>query len=1053
MDALPTGLSIRQKELLTRQLADPTTCALNVGTYCEVDGALDPARFRAAVGRVVDRFDALRFVLRTGGPEPAVAWLDTLTVPFEILDTADVIHARTWMAQDMQRPFAIYDEPFYRFALLRISPDQWVFYSGFHHLLVDGWAMGLVTDRVLTEYVAIGAGTSVDAPYVSARVLYEAQAKYAASAAFAQDAAFWRKQLADYPPPLLRKAGQGRGGKQVVVAVCLPRATFAALLECAGVGEDAEAPLLLALLYGFFGRGAARDDVVFGMSLLNRRGAEELNAVGLAVSAVPVRVRGGFAQNLASVVGAISQELRGVYRHHRFPLGEMTRLHAQERNDIDGLFDVSVSLLAKPYDALRLDSVAVGRQTQVFSNDAQVPMQVFVDAHDPAMPVFIDFVCDTAYFDAGALERLPARFGAYAESLKTSSTLETATRTDAAERHLLLAGWNATAKAIAFSPLHERVTRWAQSEPHRTALVMGGRTLTYQELEHRIGVLAEKLRANGIGIESRVGVLLPRCMELPIAMLGIQRAGGVYLPLDLDAPPERLRYTLSDAEADCLLTTHELADRFGNLGVGVLHVDTGEEPPSAPGRPSVRVVVSAANLAYVIYTSGTTGMPKGVGLTHGGLSNLAHALQRDFGIGVEDTVLQFARACFDASVFETAAALANGAALHLVDADSASSPEALATLLVKQNISMATLPPSLLPALSRHRFPALKTLVVAGEACSAENAAQWRGRCRLINAYGPTETTVCATFAAVESDGIPPIGKPLLNTQAYVLDAALDPVPLGEPGVLYVGGDMLAIGYLKRPGLSAERFIADPFGRCGGRLYCTGDIVRHRADGQLEFIGRADHQIKLRGFRIELGEVEAALRSCADVADALVTCYRHPSGESTLVAYCVVRTDELPLASLRAQLAATLPDYMVPAQFVQLAALPLNANGKADRGALVPPSTVLIAESAPVNRAASVESEIEAVWTELLHLPRVGIDQPFFEVGGSSLLLGQVLQAIEARLGVKLEIIDLIKHSTIRGLTQHIDGLLQENASGARAEAVSSRRARGGLAAALGLRK
>lgn len=1048
-------LSIRQKELLAAQLADAGTCALNVGTFCTLEGALDADRFRLAIERVVAGFDALRTVLRAGAEQPTAECCHTLSAPLARVDVDSENDARAWIARDMQQPFAVFDTPLYRFALLRISATQWVFYAGFQHLLVDGWAMGLVTARVLAEYDALGGGARVEAPYASSQTLVHAQAEYAAGPAFIKDAAFWRARLADHPGLLLRKLPEDAAdtrAQQVVVSARLSRATLAALYEGAGVGSDAEASVLLALLYGFFGRAAARDDVVFGLSLLNRRGRDELNAAGLAVSAVPLRVRGGFAQDLAGAVRSIAQELRSVYRHHRFPLGEMTRLHAQDRSGAGALFDVAVSLLAKPYGRLGMNGAKVGRQTQVFSSDAQVPLQVFVDAHDADLPVFVDFVCDTAYFSADTRARLAARFEAFAEALTSAPNLASASRIDAAERHALLVGWNATATPAPFLPLHARVAHWAASTPQRIALAMGAQQVTYAALDARVGALAERLAANGVALERTVGVLLPRGIDLPIAMLAIQRAGGVYLPLDPDAPPERLRYVLADAGVRTLLTTHDLAAGSGDLGVETLCLDPGADPADAPPTPWSGPAIAPANLAYAIYTSGSTGKPKGVGLAHGGLSNLAHALAHDFGITPDAAVLQFARACFDASVFEMAAAFANGATLHPVDAAAARSPELLAGLLVERGITMATLPPSLLPALARHRYPALQTLVVAGEACSAETAAHWRTRCRLINAYGPTETSVCATFAAVDADGIPPIGGPLANTQAYVLDAALEPVPCGESGMLYVGGDALARGYLGRAAASAEHFIADPFGTRGGRLYGTGDVVRRRGDGALEFLGRADQQIKLRGFRIELGEIEAALRACAEVADAVVTNRTHASGETTLVAYCVARAGELPLASLRAQLAATLPDYMLPAQLVQLAALPLNANGKVDRNALPAPSAADAQHaSTDERRAGSVEAGLEAIWTQLLNLPRVGVDQQFFEVGGSSLLLGQVLQAIEARLGVKLEIIDLIKHSTIRSLAQHIRAL-QQRSAGTRAAAAKPR-ARGGLAAALGLRK
>jgi amino acid adenylation domain-containing protein len=581
-------------------------------------------------------------------------------------------------------------------------------------------------------------------------------------------------------------------------------------------------------------------------------------------------------------------------------------------------------------------------------------------------------------------------------------------------------------KERADTPLcvHEFFEQQVEVTPGAVALTSRGASLTYHELNERANQLAHYLCEHGVGPESLVGVCLKRSFQMVIAMLAILKAGGAYVPLDPVYPPERLRFMLEDAGLALLLTNQDLLDRLPNHDTKVtcLDVDAGAIAEHSKDNPLSRV--TEQNLAYMIYTSGSTGKPKGVLVQHCGVPNLAKAQASVFGVRPDSRVLQFASISFDASVSEVFKSLLAGAQLYVDSEDQLLTGPDLIRLLREQAITVVTLPPSVLSTLNAEELPALQTLVVAGEACPPDLVARWsRGR-RFLNAYGPTEITVCATIAECDdAGGRPPIGRPMSNTQVYVLDSNLQNVATGEAGELYLGGAGIARGYHNRPELTAEKFIPNPFSdEPGSRLYRTGDWGCYRPDGQIEFLGRIDDQVKVRGFRIELAEIETTLSCHAGVKTCVVVAREDARGEKQLVAYVIGEGETAPeSARLRNYLKERLPEYMVPAAFVMLENLPLSPNGKIDRLALPAPTRATPnAETGYEAPRTKLERLLAQLWREILFVEHIGRRDKFFEIGGDSLKAARFLNRLQEELGEVVYIVALFDAPTVAELASYL---------------------------------
>jgi amino acid adenylation domain-containing protein len=605
----------------------------------------------------------------------------------------------------------------------------------------------------------------------------------------------------------------------------------------------------------------------------------------------------------------------------------------------------------------------------------------------------------------------------------------------AAERAWLLVECNDTDRQLAPATLPEMVQAQVRRTPQLPAVIFDGGAVSYAQLEARANRLARLLIQHGAAPERIVALALPRSVHIVVAQLAVATAGAAFLPVDPDYPAERIAFMLADAQPVLVITLDELAAQLpcpeGMLVLALDHPQT----ISALDNLSDGVVTDAERVspllhhhpAYVIYTSGSTGRPKGVVVCHTGLASFAAAEAEHYAVHPGDRVLQFSSPSFDASVLELCMSLPAGAAL-VVPPPGPLLGDQLVEVLTQQRVTHALIPPAALatvPAdVAATGVPEFHTVIVGGDACTTELVNRWAPGRRMINSYGPTESTVVSTWSAPLTPGAPPpIGRPIYNTQAYLLDTALRPVPVGVPGELYVTGTGLARGYLHRPGLTAQRFVANPFGPPGARMYRTGDVVRWNPAGELEFLGRADHQVKIRGFRIEPGEIETLLRRHPTIDDAVIIAREDTPGTKRLVAYLTpIPGDTAPTPTeLRELLAATLPDYMVPSAFVALDELPLTPNGKLDRHALPTPYYASTTTDSYVAPRTDTERALTEIWAEVLGINQVGIEDNFFELGGDSLRSLQLTSRTKVAFDVIVTPREVLIARTVSALAELIE--------------------------------
>jgi amino acid adenylation domain-containing protein len=575
--------------------------------------------------------------------------------------------------------------------------------------------------------------------------------------------------------------------------------------------------------------------------------------------------------------------------------------------------------------------------------------------------------------------------------------------------------------------IHHLFERQVEQTPEAIALIFEEKQLSYRELNSRANQVAHYLILLEVKAETLVGICVERSLEMIIGLLGILKAGGAYVPLDPTYPQERLAFMLEDAQVSILLTQTGVIENLPAQLVSTIYLDTEWKKISHfnEGNPSAEV--TPENLAYVIYTSGSTGQPKGVMMTHRGLCNLTTVQNQILNLQSNNRILQFASINFDSSIWEIVMALLSGSVLYLGIRSTMLPNNSLVRLLQEEAITIVTLPPSVLALLPVEELPALHTIIIAGEACSAKLAARWtRHDRRLFNGYGPTETTVGATIAEIKKIDDNPnisIGYPFANTQVYVLDTHLQQLPIGIQGELHIGGVGLARGYLNSPELTHEKFIPNPFSDDPkARLYKTGDLGRYLPDGSLEFLGRIDHQVKMRGFRIELGEIEEILSQHLFVQEVIVIVREDIPGDKRLVAYIVIKPQQTPSSGeLRRFLQNQLPDYMIPSAFVQLEALPLTPNGKIDRKALPQPEQADASlETSYLAPQTEIETQIETVLKAVLRVNQIGIQDNFFELGGNSLLLVQAHEKLVTVLNREVPVLALFQYPTISALADYL---------------------------------
>jgi amino acid adenylation domain-containing protein/non-ribosomal peptide synthase protein (TIGR01720 family) len=1028
-------LSFAQQRLWFLDQFEPGSPEYNIPQALRVRGPLDRAALERALTGLVARHESLRtsFAARDGRPVQVVA--EPAPLPCELVELESgsleerEAAAAHMVAEAARRPFDLEKGPLLRATLVRLDRDDHVLFVVMHHIVSDGWSMGVFTRELSVLYDAFSKG--MESPLEEMPIQYADfaawQRQWLDGDVLDKQLAYWRDHLAGLSPvlelPTDRPRPAVRSGRGATHSFALDGDTLAALRELSRAHEATLFMTLTAAFQVLLARYSGSDDVVVGTPIAGRTRAELEHLIGFFVNTLVLRTDLSGNPSFVELLTRVREVALGAYAHQDVPFEKLVEEIQPVRSlSHNPLFQVLFTLesVGAGGGMTLGDASVTGFPVGSPSTKFDLSLTVFEGAE--AAAGLIEY--DAELFDpetiARMAEHLSNLLGAIAAAPDAPlSQLDMLTEP---ERHHLTVELNDTAAEFPKdSCVHELFAAQVARTPDAIALTYGDDHLTYQELNVRANRLAHHLVSLGVGPDTLVGLCLFRSVELVVGLLAVLKAGGAYVPLDPDYPPERLSFMLDDCGARVLVTSSEIERGLPGRDAAVVLIDSGREAIEAHADTDPETTVSPDHLAYVIYTSGSTGTPKGVALGHRGVANLVTAQREAFGVTAGGSVLQFASISFDASVSEIAVTLATGARLCIRDQQRAISGQDLVEQLTAEHIDVVTLPPSALGTLPEQELPDLHTIVTAGEACPAELVKRWAPGRTFLNAYGPTESTVCASIhrCSDTETAPPPIGRPISNTRIYILDRYLNPVPKGVSGELYIGGVGLARGYLNRPGLTAERFVPDPFsGAEGARLYRSGDLARHLPNGDVEFLGRVDHQVKVRGFRIEPGEIEAALVRHEALDDAVVIARSDDdAADKRLVAYVVASDGEVPTTTeLRAHLLETLPDYMVPSAFMALDALPLTPSGKIDRGALPAPEGRPDLGSAYVAPRTPTQEIVAGIWADVLGVERVGIDDNFFELGGHSLVATQVVARVRSALGVELPLRALFESPTVATL-------------------------------------
>ncbi|MDB4951421.1 MAG: sypB, partial [Gemmatimonadetes bacterium] len=978
-------------------------------------GELDRAALGRALDRIVARHEALRttFAQVDGIPEQRIAPAD---VGFHLLehDLAGRADARAELdrvaAGEVHAPFHLERGPLIRGRLVRLGPDEHVLLLTMHHIVSDAWSMGVLTRELAALYDAFRRGDPDPLPALPIQYAdYAAwQRRWVEGDVLQAQAEYWTRTLADAPELLELPADRARPAQMDPAAghvgVVLDAELTAALKALSRRNGTTLFVTLLAGWAAVLGRLSGQADVVVGTPTAGRGRPEIEGLIGFFVNTLALRVDLSGTPTVAELLQRVKERALQAQQHQDIPFEQVVeRVDPVRSLSHTPLFQVLFAWQdAAQGGGLSLSGLEVDGAASAPSQ-AQATRDLALSLREVDGRIVGGVAYAAALFDGASVERwvgyLRRALGEMAAD--EHRPVERLAIVPADERARVLEEWNRTeADYPRDACVHELIEARAACTPGATAVVFDGGELTYAALNAQANRLAHELRARGVGPDARVAVCMERGPEALVALLAVLKAGGAYVPLDPEYPAERLAYMLADSAPAAVLTQARLRDRVAHAGAPVLVLDA--PAPAWAGRPATppaRGTLTPEHLAYVIYTSGSTGMPKGVGVPHRALASQLAWAQHTWALAPHEALLQRISLSFDVSVREIFWPLTTGARVVLAPAGHGD-PDVLVATIARERIGAVHMVPSLLQLLLEHprlgECTHLARVMCGGEVLSPALARRFHERlphAALYHMYGPTETTLAVTAARCQPgalDGRLPLGRPVANTRLYVLDERGQPVPLGAAGELYAGGAQLARGYLARPALTAERFVPDAFGRePGARLYRTGDRVRWLPRGELEFLGRIDDQVKVRGFRIEPGEIEARLREHPAVREAVVLVREDAPGDRRLVAY-VVGDDSAGADVLRAHLAATLPEYMVPAAFVRLEALPLTPNGKIDRKALPAPEGDAFAARAYEAPAGETEQALADIWAEVLGVERVGRRDHFFELGGHSLLAVQV---------------------------------------------------------------
>ncbi|GCE07388.1 non-ribosomal peptide synthetase [Dictyobacter aurantiacus] len=1047
----PLALSFAQERLWFLQQLEEDSAAYVIMGPRRISGQLNIAALERSLGLLVERHESLRTVIvvdEDGHPGQFVLPQVRIELPLDDLSglPEDEQQRRVQRVADeeMNTPFDLARGPLLRARLLRLGELSFVLLITVHHIASDGWSQGILYRELAAFYTAVCAGQQAQLPALPIQYADYAvwQRDWLRGEVMEAEVAYWREQLAGAPPVLELPTDRPRPPAQSFAGAIY---SFSLSPELAAgvraLSQREDATLFMTLLAAFqvlLRYYSGQEDIVVGTPIANRTHIETEGLIGFFVNTLALRADLSGDPTFRELLGRVRQVALGAYTHQELPFEKLVEALQPERSlSHNPLFQVLFALQNMAVDALTLPGAVVEAQLLAVAV-SKFDLSLYLSENvDGTMQGMVEYSTDL--FEQASIERMVRHYQALLEQLvqEPGMRLSQARLLDAREREQIVA-WNSTEVSFANEETHlaRLFEEQAARTPEASALIYGDQRMSYRELDRRANQLAHALRARGVGPETRVGLCLEPTPELYVGLLGILKAGGVYVPLDPDYPTERLALMVADSGAPLVVTLSQLRGRLLEGAASFLCLDADREEIMSMAQEPPRVSIHPESLAYVIYTSGSTGRPKGVLATQRATLNRLHWMWRSYPFAADEICCQKTSLSFVDAVWEIFGPLLQGVPTVLISREQLREPRDLVETLSGQRVSRLVLVPSLLQGLLDlderlgERLPALKLLSCSGEVLTLPLLRRFQQAfpgCTMLNLYGSSEVAADATCYEVPAGSAPAthvsIGRPIANLRVYILDQQMVLLPVGVAGELYIGGAGVARGYQGRADLTAERFLPDPFSsEPGGRLYRTGDRARYLPDGSIEYLGRSDQQIKLHGFRIELEEVAAALRRDGRLREVALQLWHDPAGEPRLVAYLVAGAEPPPtVQELRAGLQRQLPAYMLPALFVFLDQLPLLPNGKLNRQALPAPHPERQDPNDDDQQPQSpVEEALAAIWCEVLHLKHVGRRQSFFELGGDSILTIQVVTRA-LRQGLQLSARQIFQHQSIAELAAVVE--------------------------------